>query len=126
MWLNRYPVLHDNHLHDLEAAAAINEFDKKLPRAEAEKLAHANYVSDHHAAAAAHHLSGMKAAQSIGNMEEAKKHGAMYHLHVKALGHDPVGPVPPAVQHHFQHDGEHQKVYKFKAHKGDRFLLGDK
>lgn len=125
LWLNRLPVLHDNHLHDLDTRAAINEFDRKMPREEAEAKAHKDYMAEHHAMAAAHHLSGMKAAQAIGNMEEAKKHGVMYGLHAKALGHDPVGPVPPEVQQHYRGD-DSAKVYKFKAHKADRLLLGDK
>lgn len=124
MWLNKHPVLHEGHLHDLDTRAAINEFDRKMPRAEAEAKAHKDYMAEHHAVAAAHHLSGMKAAQAVGNMEEAKKHGAMYRLHIKALGHDPVGPVPAEVQNHYPNE-DSAKVYKFKAHKADRFLLGD-
>jgi hypothetical protein len=47
-------------------------------------------------------------------------------LHLKELGHEPVGPVPKEVQQHLDAasggDGE-QKFYTFRPHRGDIFVL---
>lgn len=120
-WFGR-PIAHEDHKRDLNAYSAIYEYMHSMPQEEAEARAYSEYKSKQHAQAAAHHLSGMKAAQGAGDMEQARKHGAMYALHVKQLGLDPYGPVPPEIQTHVA-DPKREKVYKFKAHRGDSFLL---
>lgn len=117
-WLDRYPVVHPDHIQELETEAAVNEFGRKLPREQAEAEAHSAYTKRQREAAMLHHLRGMQAADAAGAREDARKHSAMYQLHAKALGHDPVGPVPAAVLAH----GESAKPpYRFKPHKGDLF-----
>lgn len=120
-WLG-YQILDNEHAQDLEQRAAVHEIERKLPRTEAERQAHIDYQKEHHAKAAAHHLMGMKAAQGSGHMDAARKHGAMYALHVKELGEDSYGPVPEAVKMHADAP-ERKQVYNFKAHKGDAFLF---
>lgn len=119
---NGRPILDAEHHTDLEQRASIHEFQDKLPRHEAEEKAHHSYRREHHLQGAAHHLLGMKAAHSMGNLEESKKHGAMYALHAKALGFDPYGEPPPDIRR-LAEDPERQKIYRFKAHKSDLFLL---
>lgn len=119
---NGRPILHEDHKRDLEAHAAIGEFLKKQPQLEAEKLAYEDYKKSHHLQAAAHHLQGMRSSQASGDNESSAKHGAMYALHVKQLGLDPYGPVPPEIQTHVA-DPKREKIHKFKAHRGDSFLL---
>jgi len=120
-WMGR-PIAHEDHKRDLNAHSAINEFLHGMPQADAEQQAYGEYKKQNHAVAAAHHLSGMKASQGAGDLESARKHGAMYALHVKQLGLDPYGPVPSEIQTHVA-DPKREKLYKFKAHKGDSFLL---
>ncbi len=119
-WMGR-PVLHPDHSEELETHAAVNEFGMKMPRAHAEQAAYDDYVTRQREQAAAHHLAGVKAAHGAGDMEAARKHGMMYAVHAKALGHEPVGPVPASIAAHGS-----QKVYKFKPHKGDLFALDQK
>ena len=123
-WLGR-PIAHKDDTHDLETRAAIHEFHGQLPRHQAEQRAHDEYVKDKRLEAAAHHLSGLKAAQGAGQTEEARKHGALYELHLKALGHEPVGPVPPEVQQRLQAPDRDQ-LYRFRAHKGDVYALQER
>lgn len=120
-WLGKHPLLDQRHAHDLEQAAAINEFHHKMPRDQAEAAAHDEYRKTHHTAAAAHHFAGVRAAQGAGDMEEAKKHGDLYAQHMKALGHDPYGPVPEHIRLQAA-DPQHTKVYRFANHGGDQFL----
>lgn len=122
-WLGR-PINKDDDTHDLETRAAIHEFSDKLPRHEAEGKAYESYVRDSRLQAAAHHLSGMKAAQGAGQMDEARKHGALYETHLKALGLNPVGPVPHEVQSKVGAPDSEQ-LYRFKGHGGDRFAIQD-
>jgi hypothetical protein len=122
-WLGR-TIAHKDHVHELEHAAALNEFRDKMPRPEAEEKAHGDYVQRQHTEAAAHHLSGMKAAHASGDMEAARKHGVMYELHSKALGHKAVGPAHPDVLAHMEK--KPGGVYKFKAHRGDLFAIDKK
>jgi hypothetical protein len=122
-WAGR-TILDESHATDLDSQAAVHEIDDKLPRHRAEEEAYRKYKKENHAKAAAHHLMGMKAAQGAGSMDEARKHGIMYSMHVKELGEDEYGPVPSSVKQHVDSpDREH--VYGFKAHKGDAFLLKD-
>lgn len=120
-WMGR-PILHEDHGHDLERRSAINEFHHKMPREQAEQSAHDDYVKEHRLKAAAHHLAGMKAAQAAGSHEDSKKHWMLYDTHLKALGLDSVGAVPPEIQKQMDNPDE-KKVYKFKAHKGDLYAL---
>lgn len=122
-WLNKYPILDQGHEQDLEARAAINEFEKLMPRAEAEKTAHKEYLQQHHTAAAAHHYAGMRAARGAGSGEEAERHSEMYQLHMRRAGHDPFAPVPESVRS--AADKPESKLYRFKHHDADEFALGD-
>lgn len=120
-WMDR-KVLKDSDSKALNQRAAELEFKNKMPRDQAEDAAYKEYVKDNHKTAAAHHLQGIKGASSAGDMEEGRRHGLLYSLHMKALGHDPNGPVPPDIKS--VSDGG--KFYKFKPHKADLFLLGDR
>jgi hypothetical protein len=121
-WLGR-PVLSHEHVQDLETRAAINEFHHKMPRGEAEQHAHEDYVKENRERAAAHHLAGMKAAMATGNHQDARKHWALYDLHLKGLGKDSIGAVPPEIEKRMMDEGSQKPVYKFKAHKGDLYAL---
>lgn len=117
-------IVHDSHAADLEHRAALHEFEGGHPRQEAERLAYDEYRREHHRQAAAHHLRGMRAAQGSGDMDESRKHGIAYGLHLKALGLDPMDEVPADIRALI--DGEdRQPQYKFKTHKGDALLLQD-
>lgn len=120
-WMNQahYPLVKPEHAEDLEREAAINEFGLKMTRPQAEHKAYADYQKGNRIQAAKHHLAGAEMARTAGNMEAAAKHGAMYDLHVKALGHDPAGPVPEPIA---QIPGN-PKAYKFRAHPGDLFAV---
>jgi len=119
-WQGR-TILHPSHANELERESALLEYGHKLPRDQAEDQAHKAYVKKHREAAAAHHLKGAQAAQAVGDTESAKKHGIMYSLHVKALGHEPVGPVHPDIKA----AGADKSPYKFKAHKSDLYALDE-
>jgi len=113
-------IIQSEDKHDLEQRAATYEFKHRMTREDAEHRAHHEYKKDKHREAAAFHLAGLKAAQGAGSHDEAHKHGLMYQLHLKALGHDPVGAVPTDVQALAE---KQDKFYKFKPHRGDAFLL---
>lgn len=117
-WCNRPTLSEDDH-HELETMAAINEFDKKMPRPVAEEVAYHNYMRNKHIEASAHHLLGMKAAHAASKMDEARKHGKMYESHMKAAGLNHVGPVPEEVKAKAKETTS--KVYKFKGHAADVF-----
>jgi hypothetical protein len=120
-WLDRYPIVQADHVHDLETRAAIEEFHNKLPRHTAEAKAHDDYKRDQLLDAAAHHLVGMQAARGAGDNDAAAKHGEMYKLTAKALGFDPVGEPPPEVSTRAKNTPS--SVYRFKPHHGDAFAL---
>lgn len=119
-WLGR-PILHPDHVSELDVNSAINEFHGKLPRHEAEQAAHDSYVKSQREKAAAHHLRGMRGAHAMGDMDGARKHHAMYSLHMKALGHDPTGAPPPGISYMSRNSDE--PLHRFKAHKADLFAL---
>jgi hypothetical protein len=123
-WSGR-DILDKDHAGDLDRESALHEFDGKLPRHEAEDKAYSSYTKTQHAKAAAHHLTGIKLAEASGDSREAGKHGLMYQLHLQALGHETVGPVPDEVQQHLKggsaDDGK--SIYKFKVHPGDIYVL---
>jgi hypothetical protein len=125
-WAGR-DITEADHAQDLDREAALSEFDGKMPRHEAEGKAYSEYKRTQHAKAAAHHLRGIRLAEAAGDNREGRKHGLMYQLHLQALGHEPIGPVPKEVEQHSQGDGSEgsHKVYSFKAHRGDIFVLPD-
>lgn len=121
-WLER-DILDPDHQHQLERAAAIHEFGpNKLPRQDAEERAYQEYMAERRRDACAHHFQGMKAAQAVGNMEAARQHGALYDLHMKALGYDTMAAPPPEIASRTKNEAN-PNIYKFKAHKGDYFAL---
>jgi hypothetical protein len=121
-WLGR-PILDHGHVMDLETRAAMNEFGHKMPRHEAEQKAHDDYVQEQRERAAAHHLAGLKAAGATGNHEDARKHWALYDMHLKALGKESIGAVPPEIEKRMMEETGQKPIYKFKAHKGDLYAL---
>ncbi len=124
-WSGR-DIVDAQHAPDLDREAALHEFEGKMPRHEAEDRAYGDYKRRQHTEAAAHHLLGIKLAQAAGDQREARKHGLMYSFHVQHLGHDPIGPVPKEVeQHRHGSGGPPPKVYTFKPHLGDIFVLSD-
>lgn len=120
-WMGRYPIVDADHVHNLETMAAINEFSHKMPRDKAEEEAHRTYMREQLIEAAAHHLAGIRAAQGAGDTDSIKRHGVMYQLAMKGLGHDPLGEPPAEVVQHMKH--QPQSVYKFKAHPADAFAM---
>jgi hypothetical protein len=121
-----HPLLDQEHAHELHLASALNEFQGGIPRADAEKRALEDYRHEHHARAAAHHFGGVKAAHAVGDTEAAQKHHALYSLHVKALGEDPMGPVPEVVRKFHSgagQDSKQKRVYNFRGHDADEFLV---
>jgi hypothetical protein len=120
-WLGR-DIVSEEHFQDLEQRAAVHEFHSKMPRHEAEAKAHDDYVKEHREKAAAHHLAGMKMAQAVGNLDEAKKHWTLYDLHLKALGKDSIGQIPAEIEHRLKED-QVGKMYRFKAHHGDAYAF---
>lgn len=120
---NGRKIAKDEDKHDLESRAAVYEFKHRMARPDAEHRAHHEYKQDKHREAAAYHMQGLKAAQAAGSHEEGHKHGMMYQLHMKELGLDPMGPVPHEIQGLAD---KQENFYRFKAHRGDAFLLQDK
>lgn len=119
-WLNRYPILHEDHGNDLSTHAAMLEFGDKLPRGESEKRAYMNYRRANIVDSAAHHLIGMRAAQGTGDSAAAKRHGTMYALAVRSLGHDHLYTPPDEVLERIKTNPV--SLYRFKSHPADRFL----
>lgn len=119
---NGRPILHDEDAQHLESESALMEFRDHKPRKDAEGQAYEAYKSKHLTEAAAHHLSGMRAAQASGDHESAKKHRMLYELHLRALGHDPYDAVPDSVKTIINHP-DYKSSYKFKNHGADTFLV---
>jgi hypothetical protein len=107
----------------LENAAAVKEFRDGLPREHAEERAYGEYRAGHHEDARAHHFAGMKAALAVGDHEAARKHGQMYDLHTIAAGKDPMAGADAEVMSRME--ANKAKHYRFRAHKGDGFLVHD-
>ena len=123
-WLDKYPILDDDHVHGLEARAALNEWAHKLPRHEAEAEAHKDYIKDQLTEGASHHYLGMKTAHAAGDTDSALKHGIMYKLALNALGHKDTIKPPPEVENKAKHTPS-KGLYKFKYHPSDSLLLQD-
>jgi hypothetical protein len=121
MWLGRYPIVHPDHIQDLEQRAAIHEFGSKLPRHQAEERAHQDYRRDQLIEAAGHHYVGMKASHAAGSPEEAQKHGALYILACRAMGHTNSIYPPDEVAQKAKHLPN--SVYNFKAHPADTLSI---
>lgn len=120
MWQKRL-ILDPKDADQLDATAAEREFKDRLTRGQAEEATHKDYQQGKHREGAAFHLQGMRASQTIGQMDEAKKHGAMYIKHMKALGHDPVAEPPAEIKK--LAESEDTKVYKFKGHAADQYVM---
>jgi hypothetical protein len=120
-WMGR-DIADEHDGEHLERESALKEFSGKMHRGAAEDEAYGDYRKQQHAIAAAHHLTGMKLAEAAGDLKQGRKHGLMYELHLKALGHESVGPVPDEVHHHLR-DNLPEKLYRFKPHPGDAFVL---
>lgn len=120
-WRGR-KLVSPQHVADLEHRAALKEFEGGLPRGQAEEEAHRDYSREHHLQAAAHHLRGLRGAQGAGDIEEARKHGMAYSLHLNALGHDEFDAVPPEIQA-LTEAPDRKSQGRFKAHAADRLLL---
>lgn len=117
-WLDRYPLLHPDHAHDLERDAALNEFEHGMDRDKAEENAYDNYKRKQSAQAAAWHLTGMRSSAG----KESQKHALMYASHIRSMGYDPSGPVPSEVKAHMDSENFKHPV-KFKAHGADGLLF---
>jgi len=119
---NDKPIHSQDAIPELEREAALKEFGDGHSREEAERLAYKAYKDKHHTDGAAFHLRGLKAAQSAGDVDEAKKHGSAYAMHLSALGLDSMDEVPDTVKKLAESDGK-PTVHKFKSHPADHFLL---
>lgn len=122
-WQGVYPITDPDHSAHLETAAALKEFHHNMPRHKAEEEAHKEYQKDQLHEAGAHHLLGMKASLGAGDHDSAKKHGTMYALILRKLGHPIVGEPPPEIADKAKH--MEKKPYKFKAHKADAYVIED-
>lgn len=122
-WLDKYPIVDADHVHDLETRAAIGEFMNRMPRHLAEAKAHEDYKKDQLTEAAGHHLNGIKSSHAAGDHVAAKKHGIMYALALKALGHDPVGEVPSEVSTKAKNMSITDPIHSFRAHRADQYSL---
>ncbi len=129
MWQGKYPILDTSDAastrpqeDDLEMRAAINEHHHKMPRHVAEEKAYADYRREQIVNTAAHHYNGMKASAAVGQMDHAKKHGVMYLLALKQLGHkDPVRPPEEVLERAKNTPSE--SIGRFKAHKADVYTM---
>ncbi len=119
VWQGR-PLVDAGHGSGLNQRAAILEFGHGLNREAAETQAYHEYARDQHLNAAAHHLMGSKAAKAVGAIDEARRHGELYAQHLKALGMEPIGPVPPEVT---QREQSQKGLYRFRGHVADAQLV---
>jgi hypothetical protein len=122
-WMGKR-IAQENHAEDLEHRAALHEFEGGHPRSEAERMAYDDYAQEHHEQAAAHHLRGMRAAQGSGDMDESRKHGIAYALHMGALNLDSMDEVPKKIRD-LAEDPEKKSHYKFKTHPADALLMSE-
>jgi len=122
LWLNKYPILDEKHADALETEAGINEFgQEKIPRSAAEEKAYKSYVMKQRIEAAAYHLLGQRIAEAANDSDSAIKHSAMYNMHCKALGVDPIA-VPPAEINDLLNN-KVVKAYKFRPHRADLYAV---
>lgn len=116
-WMGK-PILSPKHADDLELKSAVQQFALKQPKAQAEQNAYKEYISEHSRKAASHHLSGIQAALGQGDKASAQKHGVLYNMHMRQLGHDPISPPPEDIML----GAQKPKSYKFSGHPADLFL----
>lgn len=116
-WLGQYPVVSEDHHADLDARAAILELRGKLPRDQAERQAHQDYLKDQAYRASAHHLLGIRASIASGNDAAATRHGQSYATAMRAAGHGPLESPPQQVLDYIK-DAKN-KVFSFKEHESD-------
>lgn len=109
--------------HDLlEQEAAVNEFGPhSIPRDQAEELAYAQYKRKQHLEAAGHHLRNMRLAVSTGEKKDAMKHNAIYGMHIKALGLNPLAAPPHMIQE-FASRPMKDNRWRFRQHPADILL----
>ena len=119
MWNGR-KIVKEEDAHDLEQRSALYEFKHRMARADAEHRAHHEYTKDKHREAAGTTATVRLPIPAAGSQEEGHKHGLLYQLHMKKLGLDPMDAVPHEIQ---SLADKQDKFYKFKAHRGDVFLL---
>jgi hypothetical protein len=124
-WLDRFLVLNPEHVNDLERNAATNQYVGGMTKDHAELSAYDRYRKIQHAMAAAHHLDGMDDGKNIvKNQNMADKHYAMFNLHMKVLGHNPLLNVPPEVQAF--RNSEREPSHVFRPHPADLLVLTKK
>lgn len=125
MWQDNpeWRIFHADDANDLYQRSVVKEFHEKKPRHVADAEAYSDWRTEAHAKAAAHHLRGMKAAQGAGDMEQARKHGEHYNLHMAALQEDPYGPVPDSVKRHTGETPTGNSIYNFKSHPVDALAI---
>jgi hypothetical protein len=116
-WMGSYPILHEDHAPELDAAAAVHEFRGGMSRQDAEARAHEDYTKGKALEAAAHHLLGIRAAHAAGADEAATLHGQAYAAAMQHAGHDPLGTPPPEVLDRARE--LMPKAHAFKAHGAD-------
>lgn len=119
-WKGR-DILDPEDVDDLETRSAIHEFHGSIPRHEAEEKAHQDYRNDKLMDSAAHHLRGIKAAHTIGDIDTAKKHGLLYILALKQLNHEDALNPPDKVKE--RSENSDKPYHSFKAHPGDYYSL---
>jgi hypothetical protein len=107
---------------ELEARSAVHELGAGLDRHEAEERAYADYVAHRSSAAAAHHLAGMRAAHAAGDVGAAARHGLLYGVYMRSLGHNPNGEPPPEVAA-ASRSPRTARVYAFAPHSADEVAL---
>ena len=116
-WQDKYKILDKDHEHDLATRSAIHEFKNKMPREEADKQAHKDYVKQKAIEAAAHHYMGMRAAAALDDRHLSKKHAKAYEAACKAMGESDVGAPSQEILDHIKN--HHPSVYKFAKHPHD-------
>jgi len=116
-WMGR-EIVKPEDAKELERESAILEFSGKHSRHEAENLAYQKYNKNQHHKAAAHHLSGMKAADASGNKTAAHDHFDEYQRHLISAGHSAKDGIPEEVLMHVK-AGVGSDLYSFKNHHAD-------
>lgn len=117
-----HPVEDEEHHRNLDLKAAVLQFHHGLDRLTAEKQVKHDDRVERHQKAAAHHIDGMRAANAVGNHEDAEQHHAMYSLHLRALGLNPSEAVPSEVER-WRGDKDKKHAYTFRGHPDDQFLV---
>lgn len=112
-------ILDPKHAEHLDRHAAELEFGKNMSRPDAEEKAYKDYRVKNYIEAAAHHWKAFTAASAVAD-PSSKEHKMMYDVYMRALGHNPAGPVPPEVKQVLP--DVNQKRTKFMAQKRTKFM----